>query len=413
MSKNTDSTRRRFLGATAGAIGAVTTSAGALIVSGSGERTGSRSPIAPQQAGTAGTTGRVLITFDHAAPSVYGTAFPILREFGYPALLAVVADRIGPTQDSLLGLPQLEELQSVGWEIGSHSMSTHPDLMSLSNAEIRSQCREAKQWLLDQGFATEAAAIAYPYASANERVADVAREYFAIGFGGPYRHGTAITDPLLVGRVNGDDVEATGEAIDAAAANGQVLAIMYHTVGADNDRVTAAAFRETMARIESKGEELQVITPSTLDRLLAGEGTESSAGRTANGTQATTETDAPAASSTNTAETSTTTRTGTSGTPADSPATTIGSPAGRTDASSRTETGTATDSPSPTTDTPSATPTTTPTDSPPASAADSTAESDPTDTDTRTAVDGPGFGVLAALSGLAGWGAYRLRTNDE
>jgi hypothetical protein len=47
------------------------------------------------------------------------------------------------------------------------------------------------------------------------------------------------------------------------------------------------------------------------------------------------------------------------------------------------------------------------------SATDSTVTPEPTDAGARTAVDGPGFGMLAALSGLAGWGAYRLRTNDE
>jgi peptidoglycan/xylan/chitin deacetylase (PgdA/CDA1 family) len=413
---NTGSTRRRFLGATAGAIGALSASTGTSVASASGERAGSRPPIAPQQADVPATTGHVLLTFDHAAPSIYDTAFLILREFGYPALVAAVGDRIGPTRGSLLGLPQLKELQSTGWEIGSHSMSGHPDLTSLSNEEIETQCRNAKQWLLDNGFASEAASIAYPYESANERVAEVAREYFAIGFGGPYRHGTEIDDPLLVGRINGDDVEATREAIDAAAANGQVLAIMYHTVGADNDRIGASAFRETMAHVRSKNEDLQVITPSILAWLLTGEPTESAADRAANASAA---------------ERATTTRspTETDTTPSRTDTTSSASP---TDMADTTDT---TDSLSTTAaDTPSTTTTDTPTDSPSPTAADtattrqnastdtlttvapdtSTGTPEPTGTNTeRTAADGPGFGVLATLAGLAGWSAYRLRTDDE
>lgn len=375
---DTSSTRRRFLGVAAGSLGL-----GTSTDSVSGRKTYSRSPRVEQQASADATTGHVVLTFDHAAPSVYDTAFPILREFGYPALLAVVADRIGRTRGRLLGIDQLRELRSAGWEIGSHSMSDHPDFASLSAEELQSQCRKSKRWLLDHGFAAEAASIVYPMESATERVADVAREHFAVGFGGPHEYGTAIADPLLIGRVNGDDVEATTEAIDAAAADEQVLAVMYHTVGADDGRISASAFRETMAHVQSKGNALRVITPSTLARLLAGEPIEPSAGRAANAnattpsatatnTRTTTETDAPSTSATETSPTTT-----------------------ETDTTTRIDTKTDT-------------PTTVGTDTP-------VVTSRSTETDaTGTAVDGPGFGAFAAFSGLAGWTAYRLtRETDE
>ena len=420
---NTGSTRRRFLGATAGVIGV-----GASVTATSGKRVRSRSPVVPQQADATPETGHVLLTFDHTAPSVYGTAFPVLQEFGYPALVAVVCDRISSTGDDPSELEQLRELQSAGWEIGSHSMSGHPNFTSLSDEGIATQCRESRQWLLDRGFAEEAASIVYPYGAYSQRVADVTREYFAIGFGGPNRRETAIDDPLSVGRVNGDDVETTIEAIDAATANSQVLAIMYHTVGADNDRVSTSAFRETMEHVRSKGDDLRVITPSTLAWMLTGEGVESAAGRAANASAAEgTTTTEPSTGTTATNETTTTTETSaTTETPSttradtaiDSPSTT----ATATDTPSATTTTTATPTDSPTTSTTSATTTTdtttnspSPTDTPTTAAPDTavgTSASNGTNAD-RTATDGPGFGVFAALSGLAGWTAYRLRRTDE
>lgn len=277
-------------------------------------------------------------------------------------------------------------------------MSGHPDLTSLSNEEIRVQCRNTKQWLLDYGFATEGAAIAYPYESTNERVADITREYFAVGFGGPYRYGTAIDDPLLIGRVNGDNVEATLEAINVAATNGRVLAIMYHFVGTD-DRISVSAFWETLTHIRSKGEDLRVITPSTLARLLAGEGIAApSAGQTANAsvTEGATTTESPietpsSVETTTSTESPSTTATGplpsARDVPTDSPST-----------ATTTESPTEMETPSPTSD--------------PSTPATTTGSSG-TNVD-RTTADGPGFSVFAALSGLTGWAAYRLtRSTDE
>jgi peptidoglycan/xylan/chitin deacetylase (PgdA/CDA1 family) len=425
---NAGSTRRGFLEAAAGTVGIGAIGVGASVVSVSGERTHSRPPTALQQTDAGASFGHVVLTFDHAAPSVYGTAFPILREFGYPALLAVVTDRIPPTGRSPLGLDRLRELRSAGWEIGSHSASEHPDFTSLSEEAIASQCRQAKQWLLDNGFAEEAASIAYPYASANERVANVVRKYFDLGFGGPNPHGTEITEPLLIGRVNGDDVGATREAIDAVAANGEVLAIMYHTVGVDNGRVGTSAFRETMEYVRSRNENLRVITPSTLVELLSGESAGASANRTGNGTaQSTTDsgsgptTGSPSTAATD-ARTSTMTETP-SPAPASSPTRTPSTT--RTPSPTATETSTATPSPTDTrttTDRDTATvasgtdrSTTTRTVRTTAERETSAATPEPAGTGAeRTVVDSPGFGVLAALSGAAGWTAYRLtRGSDE
>jgi len=86
----------------------------------------------------------VLLTFDDGLRSVYTHAFPLLRAYGYPALVAVVTDWVelpkdrqvdyGPrmfTRDDFLTWAQLREMQATGLvEIASHSHDLHHGVQS-------------------------------------------------------------------------------------------------------------------------------------------------------------------------------------------------------------------------------------------------------------------------------------------
>jgi peptidoglycan/xylan/chitin deacetylase (PgdA/CDA1 family) len=196
---------------------------------------------------------KVVLTFDHISPSIYETAVPILRKYDYPALYAVVADRVTSSE-----VEMLHELQRDGWEVGSHSLTKHPTFTELSEDELVRQARGSKEWLVEHGFARNGGSVVYPYGAADERVADAIRPYFAVGFwGGDHRD-----DPLLYGRVNGDEVERTKRAIAEVAETDGTVVVMYHTVGAENDRVTTAGFRETMAYVEQQ--DVRVVPASAL-----------------------------------------------------------------------------------------------------------------------------------------------------
>ncbi|MCF7220830.1 poly-beta-1,6-N-acetyl-D-glucosamine N-deacetylase PgaB [Marilutibacter chinensis] len=81
----------------------------------------------------------VLLTFDDGLRSVYTHAFPLLRAYGYPALVAVVTDWVdmpagrqidyGPrmfSRDDFLTWTQLREMQASGLvEVASHSHDMH------------------------------------------------------------------------------------------------------------------------------------------------------------------------------------------------------------------------------------------------------------------------------------------------
>jgi peptidoglycan/xylan/chitin deacetylase (PgdA/CDA1 family) len=331
--------------------------------------------------------GHVVLTFDHPNSSIYNTAFPITDEFGYSALLSVVTDRVKPTMGDLLGLKELRKLQAAGWEIGSHSMTKHPDFMDLSTEALRRQCQGSREWLAKHGFETEAPAIAYPMERVNEAVANITEEYFATGFGGPRDLGAPITNPLMIGRVNGDDVEATRNAIDEAAEQNRVLSIMYHTVGLDNDRIGTSEFERTLEHIQAK-DDLQVITPSTLTQLLAGEPVE-----TPSTDSAEKDTKSSQINRTTTSQPTTKQRISTTQTPTSTKTKTT---------PPKVQMGRSTED----------------FEKKPSATAKTTTPGNGTRTsDTqngRIETDGPGFGILAALGGLTGWITYQLaRVEDD
>lgn len=113
----------------------------------------------------------VVITFDDGNQTDYTYAFPILQEYGFQAVVYMVANRLGST--GFLSAAQLSELSAAGWEIGSHSM-THADLATLSGRELGMQVVGSKAQL-EQNLRVEITSFAYPYGSFSPEVAERVR----------------------------------------------------------------------------------------------------------------------------------------------------------------------------------------------------------------------------------------------
>ncbi len=65
--------------------------------------------------------GLITISFDDTLESAYTIAKPLLDSYGYKAVEAVVINSVG--KESFLNVEQLNEMQSSGWDIVSHSMT--------------------------------------------------------------------------------------------------------------------------------------------------------------------------------------------------------------------------------------------------------------------------------------------------
>ena len=106
------------------------------------------------------------ITFDDGDESVFTYAIPILQKYGAPATFFVDTGRLG--DPDVLSRENLQEMVSLGFEIGSHSVS-HSDLRKLSSNRLEYELRESMSQL-NAIINQEITGFAYPFGYYNERI---------------------------------------------------------------------------------------------------------------------------------------------------------------------------------------------------------------------------------------------------
>jgi peptidoglycan/xylan/chitin deacetylase (PgdA/CDA1 family) len=112
----------------------------------------------------------VLLTFDGCHLDFMTQAWPLLRHYGFSALVFLVADEIGRSNSRdrfygedtpLLGWDEIRQLRKEGVEFGSLSASHRP-LTSLSVDEIVREGSRSRA-MLERGLGEPIQAFAYPY----------------------------------------------------------------------------------------------------------------------------------------------------------------------------------------------------------------------------------------------------------
>lgn len=131
----------------------------------------------------------VALTFDDGVGSVFTEALPVLRDQQLPAHVFLTTSSVGQHNRwkgqpenapdlEMLTWDQVEQLHRGGLCIESHT-HTHPDLRSLSSAEIEQECAVADD-AIKQVVGRSPKFFAYPYGYRNQTVCEwVSQRYMA------------------------------------------------------------------------------------------------------------------------------------------------------------------------------------------------------------------------------------------
>lgn len=116
----------------------------------------------------------VVLTFDDGYRNNLENALPILREFGFPAVIYVVVNAVGrdnfwhdpasETRIPMLDWDGVRALQSAGWEIGSHTLN-HARLSRLSADQVRTELIQSRTVLAEK-LGAAPVSFANPYGDA-------------------------------------------------------------------------------------------------------------------------------------------------------------------------------------------------------------------------------------------------------
>jgi peptidoglycan/xylan/chitin deacetylase (PgdA/CDA1 family) len=111
----------------------------------------------------------VLLTFDDGYQDFADTAWPLLRKYGFSAIVYLVTDRIGGKNDwddceghelPLMDWETIRSLRDEGVEFGSHTC-THPSLTALTPAEVVHEGLRSRR-VLEERLGGPIRSIAYP-----------------------------------------------------------------------------------------------------------------------------------------------------------------------------------------------------------------------------------------------------------
>jgi peptidoglycan/xylan/chitin deacetylase (PgdA/CDA1 family) len=153
----------------------------------------------------------VTLTFDDGIRTVFTQALPILRSHSAPAHLFLTTNSVGgtnrwPSQPrsaplfEMLRWSEVEALQAGGVQIEAHT-ANHPDMRTLNDGELRSECEMADEAILAK-LGHRVRYFAYPYSYSDERVRAFARSRYKASLVGGERALRDKEDSAALPRLN-------------------------------------------------------------------------------------------------------------------------------------------------------------------------------------------------------------------
>ena len=128
------------------------------------------------------------LTFDDGFKNFYQEAFPVLKKFGFPAMVFLVVGWCGkenawPGQSKtipsfdLLDWKDIKEMAGQGIEFGSHTMN-HPNLSQISAVEAEHEISQSQK-TIQEAIGQEVKFFAYPYGAYTPEVITLVKKKYA------------------------------------------------------------------------------------------------------------------------------------------------------------------------------------------------------------------------------------------
>ncbi|RRJ28152.1 polysaccharide deacetylase family protein [Halocatena pleomorpha] len=202
-------------------------------------------------------TGKVMFQFDDGHVSAYETAYPTLKQNGWPGAVAVVSDAVG-AQDRITEA-NMREMATNDWDMIGHAGELLPDHSSQKQRQILQQ---TKEYLEVKGFTDGARHFVAPYSRVDSATLDHISDLFETGylFGAGPNNAKHPSNPAFISRVQGPSADGASQIIDMAAEFNQLAVISYHEIGGEG--VSVETFERVVDHVASK--DVDVITPSQL-----------------------------------------------------------------------------------------------------------------------------------------------------
>lgn len=200
------------------------------------------------------------ISFDDAISTIYDNAYPVLREFGLRATIAISTD--SPGNIGAMTWDQIKELHSQNWSVSAHSTDNANFVTSgLTDAQIIQRVHDSIDAIRDQGL--PCSSFTWPGGAATESAINAMREKgvniaYTIGSDFdkvPYEYGSS--EKAIIYRV---PIEGTGDwwtNANAMLNEAERLGVHVHFYGhsivtgtpANENQTNIDDFREFMATL--------------------------------------------------------------------------------------------------------------------------------------------------------------------